>query len=462
MSRLTVFFVFVCAPILVRAEIAPTLPPERAAGYKLAWQDEFEGNQLNSSEWSIRTGARFASENTKANVSVAEGWLRLAVRKEKAGKLEYTAGGVISKREFKYGYYESRFRVPRGAGWHTSFWMLKNTGGQTGNRQEIDVVEQDSKDLTSYGMNLHIHHPQHQGLAGRRVKTPNLADDFHVWGCEFTPREIRNYFDGKLVGVTHVTSFQHDDMSIWLTTVGWANLPWAPQLKIDDSALPAFADFDYVRFFENPALLEEKPPVPRTVVVFGDSITEGGALPKDQREQAWVRIAERESKGSLRVINEGKGGRPTQSVPEFETMLTRNPRIDLLVLALGTNDSRDITEQCVPKAVGNLRKMIERARATYGSALPVLLVGPPNINKEALVASKPIAKEREAKLRELGDGFAKLAKELGCEYVSTFGVVPESSMTKDGVHPDPAGNDALARVILPAVMNGAGLTNSKP
>lgn len=427
--------------------LQPTLPAPAASGYTLAWHDEFDGDTLNAAEWSLRTGARFASENLPGNVSVGDGLLRLAVKKEKAGKLDYTAGGVISKREFKYGYYEARFRVPRGAGWHTSFWLMKNTGGQTGNRQEIDVIEQDSKDLTSYGMNLHLQHPKHLGLAGRRVKTPNLADDFHVWGCEFTPREIRSYFDGKLVGVTHATSFQHDVMNVWLTTVGWANLPWAPQLKIDDRALPASADFDYVRCFTNPALETEPPAKPRTVVVFGDSITEGGALPKDQRDQAWLRVVEREGQGALKMVNEGKGGRPTASVPEFEAMFTRHPRIDQLVIALGTNDSRDITPECVPKAVGNVRKMVERARATYGPALPVLLVGPPNINQAALVASKPIANEREAKLRELGDGFATLATEIGCHYVSTFGLIPEASMLKDGVHPDAVGNAALARTL---------------
>jgi acyl-CoA thioesterase-1 len=439
-----------CAAVGVHAaELAPMLPPERAAGYKLSWNDDFDGTTLNKSEWNIRTGVRFASANMPGNVSVSDGLLRLAVRKESAAGAEYTSGGVISKKEFKYGYYESRYRVPRGAGWHTSFWMMKNSDGQTGNRQEIDVCEQDSKELTSYGMNLHTHKPEHVGQAGRRVKTPNLADDFHVWGCEFSPREIRNYFDGKLVGVTHVTNFQHDVMSVWLTTVGWAKLPWAPQLKIDDEALPATADFDYVRFYEKPALAEEKAPVPRNVVVFGDSLTEGGALPKDQRDKLWLRVVEAESKGALQMVNEGKGGRPSASVPEFEMMMTRQPRIDELVIALGTNDSRDITSQCVPKAVGNVRKMVERARATYGRALPVLLVGPPNINKSALVATKPIANEREAKLHELGDGFANLAKEIGCNYVSLFGTVPEASMSKDGVHPDASGNAAMVRVLLP-------------
>jgi acyl-CoA thioesterase-1 len=188
---------------------------------------------------------------------------------------------------------------------------------------------------------------------------------------------------------------------------------------------------------------------PRTVVVFGDSITEGGALPKAERTNAWIHVVAREAKGWLRMVKEGKGGRPTASVKEFEAMLARHPQADVLVLALGTNDSRDLADDCVPKAVANLRTMVAKARQAWGGNLRVLIIGPPNINKNALGPTKPIANEREAKLRELGAAFAKLAAELRGDFVSLFGVVPEYSLTKDGVHPDAAGNVAIARVILP-------------
>ncbi|MDZ4405407.1 SGNH/GDSL hydrolase family protein [Prosthecobacter sp.] len=177
---------------------------------------------------------------------------------------------------------------------------------------------------------------------------------------------------------------------------------------------------------------------PRTVIVFGDSITAGGA---------WVKQVEKESAGTLTLINEGKGGRPTNSVKEFEAMLQRHLKTDALVIALGMNDSRDITAECVPKAVANLRAMIEKARAAYGVKLPLLLVGPTNINKAALGPTKPIGDQREAKLRELSDAFAKLATETHSEFVSLFGVVPDVALLKDGVHPDAAGNAAIAKVM---------------
>ncbi len=177
---------------------------------------------------------------------------------------------------------------------------------------------------------------------------------------------------------------------------------------------------------------------PRTVIVFGDSITAGGT---------WVKQVEAQSAGALTLINEGKGGRPTNSVKEFEAMLLRHPKADTLVIALGMNDSRDITAGCVPKAVANVRAMIEKARQTYGQKLPVLLIGPTNINKTALGPTKPIGDQREAKLRELGAAFAQLATEVHGEFVSLFGVVPDTALLKDGVHPDAVGNAAIAKVM---------------
>jgi acyl-CoA thioesterase-1 len=196
----------------------------------------------------------------------------------------------------------------------------------------------------------------------------------------------------------------------------------------------------------------------RVVIVFGDSITAGSALPKEQQPQVWLRLVETQSNGQLQMLNEGKGGRPTDSVKEFDAMLQRRPKADLLVIMLGTNDSRDITEQCVPKAVKNVRAMIEKARGQYGQDLAVLLVGPPNIRKDALGPTKPIADQRDAKLRELGAGFEMLATELHCTFFSLYGVVPETSLTKDGVHPDVAGNEAIARALLPKLLSAAAQT----
>ena len=194
-------------------------------------------------------------------------------------------------------------------------------------------------------------------------------------------------------------------------------------------------------------VVAQSPRPPYTVIVFGDSITEGGALPKDQRDRVWVKQVEAQSNGTLILLNEGKGGRPTDSMKDFEAMLQRRPKADALVIALGMNDSRDITTHCVPKAVANVRAMVAKARQAHGEKFPVLLVGPTNINRAALGPTKSIGAQRETNLRELGSAFAQLAIETHCEFTSLFGVVPEASLLKDGVHPDAEGNAAIAKAM---------------
>ena len=193
------------------------------------------------------------------------------------------------------------------------------------------------------------------------------------------------------------------------------------------------------------------------IIVFGDSITQGGALPMEQRDNAWIRQVEAASGGRLQLINEGKGGRSTDSLEEFAAMLRRQATPAGLAIALGTNDSRDVSGQCVPRAVSNLRAMIAAARNAYGDKLPILLIGPPNINKNALGPTRPIADQREANLRELGSAYEKLAQETGCQFVNLFGVVPIEALTKDGVHPDANGNQAIADKLRPALLRLAGI-----
>ncbi|MBL8207482.1 MAG: SGNH/GDSL hydrolase family protein [Blastocatellia bacterium] len=197
--------------------------------------------------------------------------------------------------------------------------------------------------------------------------------------------------------------------------------------------------------------------IANSIIVFGDSITQGGALPIEQRSNAWICLVETASNGNLQLINEGKGGRPTDSLNEFTAMLQQQARPTALALALGTNDSRDVSGQCVPKAVANLKAMVVAARKAYGEKLPILLIGPPNINKNALGPTRPIADEREANLRELGLAYEKLAQETGCQFVNLFGVIPAESLTKDGVHPDVRGNEAIANKLLPALSRLAGI-----
>jgi beta-glucanase (GH16 family) len=231
----------------------PTLknPSDVLPGYKLAWSDEFEGEQLDAAKWNYRTDSKHWSTQKPENVSVADGKLRLTLRKEKAGGKEYTGAGVISKDAFQYGFYEARMKVPVGAGWHTSFWMQRHDGSSgTGPKtayQELDVIENDSIDPNSYGVNVHKWKDKHLAFGGKKVKTTSLSQDFHVFGCEFTSKTVKYFFDGNLVQTVDVSKIEHGDQNIWLTSIA-SHLGGTK--AVDDAKLPGIAEYDYVRFFK--------------------------------------------------------------------------------------------------------------------------------------------------------------------------------------------------------------------
>jgi beta-glucanase (GH16 family) len=221
------------------------------AGYRLAWSEDFDGTALDTNKWSYRTDSKHWSTQQPENVSVAEGILHIALRKEKARGKDYTGGGVISKRPFRYGYYEARFKVPPGAGWHTSFWTtrLDGSGSTTTNqaKQEIDICENDSQNLHQYHAAVHRWWPSHKGFGYKVADLPDLSAGFHVWGCEFRPQEVRFYFDGKLKHTVDVSAIPQNDQNIWLTAIA-SHLGGTK--AVDDSRLPAVAEFDWVRFYE--------------------------------------------------------------------------------------------------------------------------------------------------------------------------------------------------------------------
>jgi beta-glucanase (GH16 family) len=236
---------------------ATTAPATRPVGddpsltaYMLKWSDEFDGDKLDTNRWVYRTDSKLGSTQKAENVSVSGGLLHLALKKETANGKHYTGAGIISKDTFKYGYYESRFKVPPGAGWHTSFWTMFHDGsGSTATKkaaQEIDICEQDSIDLRSYSAGVIAWADHRKNFGRQRVKTPDLSADFHIWGCEYTPSRTRFFFDGKLTHQTDNT-FVQGDQHVWLTSIAIYD---NKKEKMDDLRLPATADYDYVRVFE--------------------------------------------------------------------------------------------------------------------------------------------------------------------------------------------------------------------
>ena len=194
---------------------------------------------------------------------------------------------------------------------------------------------------------------------------------------------------------------------------------------------------------------------PKVVVAYGDSITLGNALPEAQRDRVWVRRVEQMARGRLVLVNDGQGGHWTRSLDQFDSMLRRQPRADVLVLALGTNDSNDASVRMVGRATDNLRTMITRAQRAWGPELRVVIVGPPQLRPDRRPdAAGAVA--RNERLRALNAAYEQLAQHTRARYMSLYGVPDDASLEADGMHPDAAGNEAIARKMLPVLLEAAG------
>lgn len=219
--------------------------------YTLAFSDEFNGDKLNTKAWVYRTDSKHWSTQLPANVTLANGYLLLNVKKEKAQDKEYTGAGIITAQKFGFGYYEASFKIPKGAGWHNSFWLMTHDGsGGTGPKQsalELDICENDSKNRSGYTANVHRWRDPHVQKGTKWIKTPDLAEGFHKWGCEYTQKEVKYYFDGQLVQTVDISEYPHTPMNIWLTTIASFH---GNTTQVDDSLLPNVFEVDYVRYYK--------------------------------------------------------------------------------------------------------------------------------------------------------------------------------------------------------------------
>lgn len=237
-----------------------SLPP---AGYVLVFEDDFNGDSLDAKKWGYRIGNKMLSVQQPDNLSVKDGNLVVALRKESVGGKQYTSGGVISRESFVYGYYEARFRTPPAEGWHTAFWAMWHSFPETQPKRhallELDFCEQDGGDphYFSFGIINQLPDPKRRESwnAGRWVieNAPDTSAAFHVWGCEFTPETTRFYFDGKLTKEVSSSGFPHDPMNVWFSVI-------ASTLKgdrfVDDSKLPNAVLCDYIRVYQHPKYRE--------------------------------------------------------------------------------------------------------------------------------------------------------------------------------------------------------------
>jgi beta-glucanase (GH16 family) len=179
------------------------------------WNDEFDGGEIDLTNWTYDIGgwgwgngeAQYYTDRPE-NARVENGLLVIEARQEQFEGSYYTSARLKTQglREFQYGRFEARIKVPEGAGLWPAFWMLGSGFAQEApdeanrwpNVGEIDVMEYVGREPDLILGTLHG--PGYSG-AGSLSKWNRqdylIADEFHTYAIEWEADEIRWYYDGE-------------------------------------------------------------------------------------------------------------------------------------------------------------------------------------------------------------------------------------------------------------------------
>ena len=178
-------------------------------GYRLVWEDLFSGRTLNMDDWNIELYEPGWVNNelqeytaSPDNIFIENGCLVLKAVKNPDGT--YTSGRVSTqwKRDFTYGIFETRLKVPKGKGYLPAFWLMttdEEKYGQWPRCGEIDIMEVLGHDTaTNYGtIHFGIPHKQRQGKC--TLESGRFSDDFHVFALKWEKDRLSWYVDGNLM-----------------------------------------------------------------------------------------------------------------------------------------------------------------------------------------------------------------------------------------------------------------------
>jgi beta-glucanase (GH16 family) len=179
--------------------------------WELVWSDEFEGSQIDTAKWNfVEKGDGFGNHELEfytgrpENAYLEKGSLIIKANQENYKGNEYTSAKLITqnKGDWTYGKFEIKAKMPIGQGIWPAIWMMptdmKMYGGWP-NCGEIDIMEYlGHKPDTVYGT-IHYGVPwSHTGEPDTLPDGKRFCDDYHVFGLEWLPGEIRWLIDGKV------------------------------------------------------------------------------------------------------------------------------------------------------------------------------------------------------------------------------------------------------------------------
>jgi beta-glucanase (GH16 family) len=242
--------------------------PVSYEGMTLVWNDEFEGDQLNTTNWAYEEGngcpdlcgwGNNELEYYRAeNCAVYGGTLVLEARDESFEEYDYTSGKIVSRdlQSFKYGRVDIRALLPKGQGIWPALWMLGTNHYEIGWPKcgEIDIMEMiggQGRENTVHGNMYWYENGTMNQPDFHSLDSGTFNVEYHVFSIVWNEASIQwlmNDIPFHQISITDNSkeAFHKPFYFIMNVAVG-GNWPGSPD---DTTVFPTQMRVDYVRVFQ--------------------------------------------------------------------------------------------------------------------------------------------------------------------------------------------------------------------
>ncbi|MEK8051404.1 glycoside hydrolase family 16 protein [Ideonella sp. DXS22W] len=251
---------------------ASTGPLQLPTGYRLVWADEFDTDGLpDAGKWAYDTGMnkqgwhnrelQYYSGPRAENAVVSGGKLVITARKEARsdqsdwGGQAYSSTRLITlgKKDWTYGFFEVRAKLPCGRGTWPAIWML-NSAGVWPAGGELDIMEQVGSNPTNVFSTVHTTSGSGGNGSGNHITVNDACSAFHNYQMLWTPTEVRFGMDGQ---THHVYRNQGAGSAQWpfdkpqflILNIAIGGDLGGP---VDDSIFPVRMEVEHVRVYQAP------------------------------------------------------------------------------------------------------------------------------------------------------------------------------------------------------------------
>jgi beta-glucanase (GH16 family) len=267
-------------PLLLFALMFATAPLS-AQRYELVWADEFNTNGApDPLVWVNEIGRgnggwgngelQFYTADT-SNVKVRDGYLHITARRQNYGGANYTSARMKSqyRKDFTYGRFEIRAKIPRGRGLWPAVWMMPtdNRYGGWPRSGEIDIMEARGNDPTKVEGTIHYWRAgctstnifecrEYRGNSRTRP-SGSYADDFSVYAIQWDAQGINWYVDDVLFhsirkSTLNAQWYPFDERFYLILNLAVGGAFFGDEANIiEDTALPQSLVIDYIRVFQD-------------------------------------------------------------------------------------------------------------------------------------------------------------------------------------------------------------------